>query len=62
MVVKMLLSGLKYEGQLSLRRKIPGKWYEYLTADNQDKMIDKYGYYVVIRSCIIDGVLVIYVE
>lgn len=60
MVLLSLLNGLHYEGQISLRRK--GKeWFEYL-ATSQKKMKYWYGYYEVLSSCVIDGVLVIYVE
>lgn len=61
MVVKTLLDGLHYEGQLSLRRKTKD-WFEYLAAGSQAKIKYKYGYYEVDRTCIIDNVLVIYVK
>jgi hypothetical protein len=61
MIVKTLLDGLHYDGQLALRRKTKN-WYDYLAAGDQTKMKYKYGYYEVERACIIDGVLVIYVE
>lgn len=60
MVVKTLLNGLHYEGQLSLRRKTK-HWFDYLSTA-QSKMKILYGNCEVIRSCVIDGVLVIYVE
>lgn len=61
MIVKKLLDGLHYEGQLSLRRKTRD-WFDYLAAYSQKEMKYKYGYYEVERACIIDNVLVIYVE
>ena len=60
MVVKTLLNGLHYDGQLSLRRNTK-HWFDYLSA-SQSQMKNWYGNCEVIRSCIIDGVLVIYVE
>lgn len=60
MVVKTLLNGLHYEGQLSLRRKTK-HWFDYLGA-TQSEIKSLFGGCEVIRSCIIDGVLVIYVE
>lgn len=60
MMVKSLLNGLKYEGQLSLRHKTKN-WFEYLSTQQEEIKI-LFGSFKVIQSCIIDGVLVIYVE
>ncbi len=61
MVVKTLLKDMNFEGQVSLRRK--GKqWFEYVAGGSPASVVKRCGYYTVLKTCIIDGVLVIYVE
>lgn len=61
MVVKTLLDGMRFKGQVSLRRK-GNDWFEYLAGGSPSSVVKRCGYYTVLSSCIIDGNLVIYVE
>lgn len=61
MVVKTLLANMHFEGQVLLRHK--GKcWFEYIAGGSPASVMKRCGYYTVLRTCIIDGVLVLYVE
>lgn len=61
MVVVTLLRAMNFDGQVSIRRK--GKdWFEYLGGGSPMRVCRRCGYYEVVRTCIIDGVLVVYVE
>ena len=46
---------------MTANRRKTKHWFDYLSA-SQSQMVNWYGNCEVIRSCIIDGVLVIYVE
>lgn len=61
MVVKTLLANMRFDGQISVRRK--GKdWIEYVSGGSPVRVSKLSGYYTVVSTCIIDGILIIYVE
>ena len=57
MTLGVLLNGLLYDGQISVRRKTK-HWFEYVCS-SQERMHRLYADCVVVKSCIIDNVLVI---
>ena len=61
MVVKTLLTGMKFEGTVSVRRKTK-EWFDYIGGGSPAHVIYRYAYYEIVSSCIIDGILILYVE
>lgn len=60
MLVSVLLEGLCFEGKISIRRSGKG-WFEYLAFGYSKNLIKRHGCYFVLRSCIIDEHLILYV-
>ena len=61
MDLKTLLSNMHFDGQVSVRRR-GDDWFEYVFGGSSVKVSRFCGYYTVVSTCIIDGILVIYVE
>ena len=61
MVLKTLLSNMHFDGQVSVRRR-GNDWFEYVSGGSPARVSRLCGYYTVVSTCIIDGILIIYVE
>lgn len=61
MFVNQALKGLKFRGQISIRRK-EGQGIVYVGGGSSTLVSRRYGYCTITGACILDGVLVIYIE
>lgn len=60
--LKALLTAMRYDGQVSLRRRDFHGDIQYIAGGTADKLINRYGEYKVDRITCIDNVLIIYVN
>lgn len=61
MFVKDVLGGLKYDGLVSLRKK--SKYgIEYIGGGTTPRVSYRFGYYTVVKTCIDEQILILYVE
>ena len=51
---------MRFDGQVSVRRK-GNDWIEYVSGGSPARVSKLCGYYTVVSTCIIDGILIIYV-
>lgn len=60
--VKVLLTAMRYDGQISLRRRDFHGEMQYIAGGTAQKIIDRYGGYKVDKITCIDNVLIIFVN
>lgn len=60
--LKTLLESMHFEGQVSVRKNDKIYGLTYLGGGTPSYCKKRYGYYIVVGTCIIDNVLVVYVN
>lgn len=60
--LKTLLENMHFDGQVSVRKWDSVYGLTYLGGGNPSYCSKRYGYYIVVGTCIMDNVLIVYVN